>query len=54
MPETESNVTLDFLGDLERTHMCGDLRPENVVIREPDSSMLRMSVILPVLESHAM
>jgi len=28
--ETESTVTLDHLGDLKRTHMCGDLRPADV------------------------
>ncbi len=26
MPEQESSVTLDFLGDLRRTHDCGELR----------------------------
>src|SRR5580700_8585091 len=25
----ESTVTLDFLGNLQRTHMCGDLRASN-------------------------
>jgi len=28
--ETESKVSLDFLGDLQRTHMCGELRPSHV------------------------
>jgi len=25
----ETSVALDFLGDLRRTHMCGDLRASN-------------------------
>ena len=29
-PQTESTLSLDFLGSLERTHMCGDLRPSDV------------------------
>src|SRR5215218_8164726 len=27
MPETEQSLQLDFLGDLRRTHTCGQLRP---------------------------
>lgn len=29
-PQTESTLSPGFLGELERTHMCGDLRPEDV------------------------